>query len=486
MKLTPLILWVVILASCSPVGAPPSAGTETVAPLAQASVLRAADKWTVDFRFAKASPAWVFVHSAVTQDGAPWRAQRWQVETAGVRLERHGYYDALVADRGLTVPTHVRIRFTPFAGKLLADYEPALAFTDGSIALFSDQFDVFPVGAVAQVAKLPLDLGTTEIVGGDTRVTFRDQGALVMARGERHRSLMLQHGRTFVLFGKASTVEGPDIATVVDPQLPKWLQAEITASAPRILSLYAEKLGARSGPKPTLMVSWKGPTPKRRSMGGSVLPGLIVMAFEGDSVVNENPATIQTARWFIGHESAHFWLGETIRQEFARDAWISEGGADLLAIRALSMLDPRPQLHDRLQSEIDDCVKLSTGRALATAGERNENRAYYACGAVFGLVAEAAEQRAGGGDFFSFWRSLIETNRSDGIVTKDEWLEELTRISGDPTLARDIATLVDTGTDRPADLLASLFDRARIGYTRAPDGRLLIRENAGAEDKSVT
>ena len=85
-----------------------------------------------------------------------------------------------------------------------------------------------------------------------------------------------------------------------------------------------------------------------------------------------------------------------MRYEYARDMWITEGGADLMAVRALKAIDPVYDDRAELQREVDDCVRLAAGRPLASAGDRGDNRAYYACGAVFGLVIEGAERRAGG------------------------------------------------------------------------------------------
>jgi hypothetical protein len=208
-------------------------------------------------------------------------------------------------------------------------------------------------------------------------------------------------------------------------------------------------------------------------MGGSVLPSLIVMAFEGEGVTVRNASTEQAARWFIGHEGAHFWLGETIRHAFARDAWITEGGADLLAMRALSLLDPAYSAGGRLNSAFDDCARLAVGKPLERAAEESQNRAYYACGSLFGLVAEAFAKRTGG-DFFTFWRGVIDANRADGVVTTAEWLAELKRLSHDPKVARDIQAMVETGVPDPSSTLLALFDRAGISYTRSPDGKVRL------------
>ena len=111
-------------------------------------------------------------------------------------------------------------------------------------------------------------------------------------------------------------------------------------------------------------------------------------------------------------------------------------------------------------------MRLSTGKSVATANERGEHRAYYACGAVFALVAEASSRRP----FTAFVRTLIDENRADRTVTPAEWLALLTRVSRDPSLAPDITRLVNEGAADPKAVIASLFTRAGVRFTPGPDG----------------
>ena len=104
--------------------------------------------------------------------------------------------------------------------------------------------------------------------------------------------------------------------------------------------------------------------------------------------------------WFVAHEAAHFWLGQTVSYQYARDAWITEGGADLLAIRAVAEADPAYDPRVELNRAIEDCISLTRRHGVEDARERNEHRAYYACGALFGLVAESGSGRS----FFKFLR----------------------------------------------------------------------------------
>ncbi len=436
------------------------------APALTVSVQRDGPVWTADLVLPRQAKAWVFARAGLTEQGSrPWRQPHWTIETPGVRLERRGFYDALIGEDGRPVPARVRIRFTPPPERLAGEYDPALVFTDGAVALFSQQFDAYPTDDVDGIARLQAG---AELPSSLARVTFRDRAGPVLARGRRAASATLQgeDDGTYVLFGGSRPVITPALNLIVDPQLPAWLRASLVQAPPGILARYAAALGPAPGPKPTIMVSWAGPTPGMTSMGGGALLGLIVMRFEGQGVLAESAASRQSNLWFIAHESAHFWLGQAVHYATPLDSWITEGGADLLAFRAVAAVDPTYDPRVPLQAAVNDCVRLSTGRGIARAMERNEHRAYYACGAVFALVAESVARRP----FTSFVRALLDGSRNDHELTRAEWLGELTRVSRDPTLARDIATLVDEGAADPKPLIASLLTRAGVRFTPGPDG----------------
>jgi hypothetical protein len=448
--------------------------TETEAPLhAGVSVERSRSGWTADFSFEKDSPVWAFYGSGLTRVGSrSWRAESWTVETPGVRLERRGFYDVLVAERG-TVPRRVRVRFRPFGEDLLSNYDPALIFTDGGVALFSDQFDLFPVASAAAADALPLDPGQAVIEPGLTRATFRDRVGRVLHGGQRKPAVTLTNGRSYVLFGGGEPVATPDLATVVDPQLPAWLKGELVSASGKLLARYSTQLGPRQGPKPTLMVSWTGPTAGLRSMAGSVLPGLVVMTFEGDAITKPDKALRDGARSFIAHEAAHFWLGETVRAASPDQAWVTEGGADLLAIRATAAIDPSYDAKARLQRSLDGCVKAVAGKPLRTAAERNDGQAYYDCGAIFGRAAEAYLAKAGR-DFHDFWRGLIAEHRGKP-VDQEIWLAAFSRAAGNKRAERLIRDFTQASAADPSLALEALFKEAGVPHARGPDGRLQLR-----------
>ena len=195
-------------------------------------------------------------------------------------------------------------------------------------------------------------------------------------------------------------------------------------------------------------------------MNGGTLKGLILMRFEGSAALRPLPALRNMARWFIAHEASHFWLGQAVDYGSTRDSWIMEGGADLLAVRTVSGLDPAFNRTKVLNEALAGCSRLAV-KPVATSLERGEERANYACGAVFSLVAEKASK----GDFYGFVRGLIDSNRADHIVNSAEWLAALDARAGNGEASSRIRRLLETGSSRPAEELAGLLKSAGIAFT---------------------
>jgi hypothetical protein len=430
-----------------------------VAPV-NAEVRHGADGWTLDLTLDRDAPVWVFGESEPLADGRGWRLHQWTVETPGAALETVAGRDVLRAVDGAPVPRRVRLRMNPRFVDLQANYDPVLMFSNGAVAWFSEVFHLIPLAGVAELADLPRDLGP-RVEAAPTRTVWRDADGAVLVQGQRLVNPDSTRVGTYVLFGPAEFAPGEALATVTDPGLPAWISAEVAGHAPRVAEHYAARLGPGAAAGPTVMMSWTGPTPGATSMAGSVLPGLIVMAFEGDGVLEPSPRVRDMARWFIGHESAHFWLGQTVHYATPEDSWITEGGADLMAIRAMQAIDPAFDGPSRLRAAVDECVGFAD-QPVSTSVDRGEFRAHYACGAVFALVAEAAQKRATGGDWFDFLRPLIDGSREDQVLTREEWLDRLDAVSGDPSLRADMETLLDQGVEDPRAVVNGLLERAGV------------------------
>lgn len=437
----------------------------------------AEDAWTVEYRFKRAAPAWLFPRTHPTLDGRNWRAEAWRVETPGVRLTRRGRYDVLESTNGRPLKT-VRLRVRPLVQDLRADYLPVLPFSDGGAAVFVGHYEVIPLKEAALADGLPDDLNGHPLDGARGTFTVRKPRGRLLAAGRAYaeRATLPLDASTYVYFGASKLIETDAVAAVVDPGLPAWLKAELDGFTPRLLAAHREQLGASSVGRPVLFAAWRGAAREGRSMNGGALHGLISMSFEGKQLLNADPAVAAQVRWFVGHETAHFWVGQTIRHERFEDAWITEGAADVLAVRTLAGLDPSYAATARLQESVDGCLRITQpGEALKDALRRNEHKAQYDCGAVLLLAAEAGLRRNDpGGDAATFWRALIEENRADGVVTSEDWLTAFRRATGDAALTEEVRRFIAEGAADPAAFVRALFERSGVAFEVRPQGRLVL------------
>lgn len=457
-----------LVASCATVPA-----QQRFVPAPRAEVTRQGETLHLRYHLDRDAGAWAFYDSALITDvREPWRPRQWRVLTPGVRLARAGHYDALVSETGGPVPRVVDIEIRPKAVDLEAEYR-TLVFSNGAVALPTRQMSLFPVADIEDVKDIPSDLNNFDLDVAPTQVTWRDTAGPVLFSGERRPELRTQFERSYVLLGDSDVTHSEALTTVIDPMLPRWMSDTLSEAAPSVGRWYRERLGPASAgaEKPVLMASWSGPSERMSSMSGSVLPGLIVMSFEGRGIVEPDDEIRERALWFVAHEAAHFWLGQTVRYEYARDSWITEGGADLMAVRALQARNPSYDAKAELQNEIDDCVKYA-GQPIATAGERGEHRAYYACGAVFAMSAEAAQRRKTGGDFLDFIGPLIDENRGYGVLSVSEWLIHYAAAGARMEQASLMLEMINNGAPDPAGGVLALLEGWDVTLQ---NGRVVLR-----------
>lgn len=434
-----------------------------------------AGAWTVTFDFRTPAPAWLLTRTHPDLDGAAWRRTAWNVETPGVRLVQRAGYDILTGD-GAPL-NKVRIRMTAHPVPLRADYVSVLRFSDGGVAHFTGHYDALPLQSLAAADALPGDL-SGESGAPSARGVFS-----VVAPGAR----MLHRGRTFngrtrttldepgyIYVGEAPLIETPALAAVVDPGMPAWMRKELDTFTPRLLALHRSRLGEPAGARPTVFAAWGGAERKGLSLSGSVLEGLVVMELSGAGVSEPTPAARTRIRWLLGHETAHFWLGQTVQYARREESWMLEGGADLLAVRALQALDPAYDPMPELQKAVDECPRLlKPGQSLNQASASGAPRAAYACGAVLLLAAEAALRRKEGApDASVFWRRLIAEHRSDGEMGQADWLAAFGKAVDDPGLTEETRRFVQDGAPDASAFLRRLFERS--GVPHRLDGEKII------------
>lgn len=456
------------LAAAAAVLVATGAATSVDAP-ADVSVTRRGGGFEAVFTLPRNAPAWGFSRSSLAADDRrPWRPRSWTVLTPGVRLERRGSYDALVAAGGGTVPRTVRVRVAPYTRELLSDYVPALTLGQDGIALFDGQFSIFSVGSAGALDRLGLDPSDGPITDTSTRVRFRGSPTELRLAGDTAGYRRGNSAGTYGLFGVADAVEDAGLATVVDPRMPAWLADGIRTFTPQVLGRYRQLLGSPGELNPTVLASWAGADTPRANLHGGVLKGLVLMRISGVAATRPSPPLRALAYRYIAHESAHFWLGQVVKYDKVADNWIMEGGADLLAIRALGANDPAFDMRATLQKSLSDCLAASAKGGLASASERQDFQAKYDCGAVLSLVAE----RAAGGDYPAFVRRMIAANVADRSVSSEEWLRLLDSYPAALGLSARIRPLLTQAQPTPhgwTDLLSAAGIRYRLRPDRTPE-----------------
>jgi hypothetical protein len=282
-----------------------------------------------------------------------------------------------------------------------------------------------------------------------------------------------------VIFGAARITERENVATLSHPDLPAWLRSELLSLTPAIAASYAERLGPKiEQGRPLLLLAWRGATPGKVIADGGVRPGQILMNFEGEGLLEPNAKAQERAQWFIAHELSHFWLGSSgVAYSEPGDAWITEGGAEMMAISVLKKIKPSFDADSEAQRAVDDCVRLSV-KPVSSASERNESRAPYACGLAFALAAQGAVRGNGGADYFDFLRPLLTAHRKDRELSASDWLDHLTETTGNPASAMAISKLVNEGADDPAAIISTLFTLTNVAHTRSASGLRLVRRQA--------
>ena len=432
----------------------------------EAIVRRTGDGFVAELTFPRSAPAWAFFRSTpAVADQRSWRARSWTVLTAGVQLQRRGRFDALVGVAGRPVPRTVHVRIVPFTEELAADYVPALLLGGRSVAIFDGHFMAFSVPDPAALDRFGVEPPRDSIGDSGTRVRFIGGNRPFRLAGDVTGYLRGNSSGTYGLFDVPRARVSSGVATVIDKEMPAWISQYIAAYTPAAIRVLHSNLGPSGIREPTILAAWEGAARPGVSMNGGALRGLILMRIEGRGALASNPALRDMARWFIAHETAHFWLGQAVGYEGSRDSWIMEGGAELLAARTVQRLDPSYSPTAFLNQAIRGCAEAA-GRPVAEAPERGENRTTYACGAVFALVAE----RVSGGDFYSFTRSLIDRHRARGTVNSAEWLAAVARAARNPAPATAIRTLLERGAVDPKAAVASLLRQSGIAFTTGPDG----------------
>ena len=202
---------------------------------AEVDIVRQGDVWTADFRFGRPAPIWVFVRSSVTRAGElAWRAQTWTVETPGVRLERRGRYDVLVAENGGPVPAAGAAALHARSPRTCSPIRPRRCASPTAPP---------PCSAASSTCSAcrtrPPPRSCRSISAPPTSPSpaparrFRDAAGRCSTRaGASLRSASTTRTAPTSCSGRPTPVVGAGIAAIYDPALPPWIRDHAGRSDP--------------------------------------------------------------------------------------------------------------------------------------------------------------------------------------------------------------------------------------------------------------
>gem|GEM_PF-2994524 len=329
--LRPLALSIALLgAACSQDPADTSSSNTATDPVRDQVTLtpQADGLWRADFDFAEPGTEWVFVRSR-----GDYRTSTWTPITDGAAVVRKDGFDRIrLSDAGQAAS----FTFAPEAGPLDRTYDPALLFSDGSAALFINQFNLVPLSIVAnEIAASQANPGDIDTGFACQQITFQTESRIIAdgksLQGPQTFSSNCGEPRSgYIYVGDLPLVEGESVTAVIDPALPDWLRATLDTELVNAFDALADEFGDPLEQKAVALVAFRGFD--LEGVSQSVLEGMMVFSFEGDAFKSENKRLSRYLDWFFTHEAAHVFQRRN-GQAPVRDQWIVEGHASAMAYR---------------------------------------------------------------------------------------------------------------------------------------------------------
>ena len=195
------------------------------------------------------------------------------------------------------------------------------------------------------------------------------------------------------------------------------------------------------------------------SVKGGVLPNQVFIHFEGAQIpeLSSGEDFPSFLAWFFAHEASHLYqnLGSARYEEF--DSWIHEGSADAFAYLSLQSLEAAPAeyLATRLDQAKEGCASALTDGNLHSALERDQPfQAFYDCGLIIHLTADAALRQSSDGDLFTVWTDF-ERRVANGSPWNTATYLDVVREKGGRAAADFIETLVTQQINDPSTFLTT-------------------------------
>ena len=345
---------------------------------------------------------------------------------------------------------------------------PGLTLADGAITA-DRPFDAFEIRIppdAAEVDRIYMGLSRA----GDGRVLYGP--GLAIEGMETVLAFDLAPGETrlpaeggiegYVYVGPtADVVADATSAFVVGTNVAPELKTVLADAFIRSRAFYGARLGADLPMHAVLVGSVDSPGPSL-FRGDVTDTGLISVRFHAEGWREE----IDLVAPFIWHEAFHLWNGHGVETRDGDDApWLHEGGAEYAAVvgavstGAMSETTAR----GRLAEAANGCRRALGDRDFDPARLRSGSGPYD-CGVLIQWITDLEARKAGTGDVFTVWKSLLDAAR--GVET-GYGVSEFRALIGSGSA---VAVLLDgPGAERWSALKTRLADLGVSFENRAGD-----------------
>jgi hypothetical protein len=294
-----------------------------------------------------------------------YRESSWEILSKDVVLESTTEGEVLQAKTGTF--SQLKIKVNHFSDYSMDNYAPSARFSDGGIALYAE----FLFGDVIinkQIRELK------------TNISYRTNLKENIITDPKMKSDI----GVYTYFGPQVLKQSGDVRIIIDPNMPEWLKKSFNKVVPIVSKIFSKRLNHQLSAMPQVMLaSGDINTMDSFSVKGGAKNNQLVMIYKGKELLQPSKEKQHMIERLIAHEMAHLWQQDVTNGGMsAKEPWIHEGGAEVLAVEALidAKLWNKDYRNKYTAYYTNRCTTILEENTLQKKIEEGNWDAVYACG----------------------------------------------------------------------------------------------------------
>lgn len=301
--------------------------------------------------------------------------------------------------------SNATFQLTPTYTHLPKSYAPFSPFSDGDMLFHSERFFACETLCDSDSNGWPFSIEVPET-------------EVIIVNGEYFKSkakwIGYDDGQN-IYVGNKNFKENEKFFAIIDSKLPTDIRQHLSVYLPKLIDFFEKSL-PKLKTKPMLFASYSPVDKNGFDAQGGTLAGQVFMHWDGRKF-SKNVSDKKTF-WFFGHEIAHLFQHETPSVE-PLNAWIHEGGAEILAASAMSHFtnDYDNYIKSKLTASLFNCKsQLKAAKSYSDATDQN-SRVHYNCGlAIQSLINDNIEMKNSKKSIINVWDNYIRSYTNSNEV----------------------------------------------------------------------